>query len=297
MSGGHRAAVLVVRPAAEQPTPAALDRLAREYGLKDELDGAWALRPLELVREGGRTMLVLEDTRSEPLERWLGAPMEVRELSAPRHRGRGGSHTGPPARPRPQGHQAGKYPGGPGDRNSQAYWFRHRFASAARAAGARAARVDRGHARLYGARADRAGEPVDRRPQRPLRPRRHALPDDHGFTAVYRGRSDGMGPLPYRQKAAAAERAAGDCAGRGLRPHPETARQDAEERYQTAAGLERDLRRCLAAWEARAQDRRLPAGSTGHVRPAFDSREAVRARARDRDFACRLRPCRHQRPA
>jgi len=24
----------------------------------------------------------------------------------------------------------------------------------------------------------------------------------------------------------------------------------AEERYQTAAGLERDLRRCLAAWEA-----------------------------------------------
>src|SRR6202030_3066626 len=74
---GHRAAVLVVLPAAEHPTPATLDRLACEYGLKDELDGAWAVRPLELVRERGRIMLVLEDTRSEPLDRLLGAPMEV----------------------------------------------------------------------------------------------------------------------------------------------------------------------------------------------------------------------------
>ena len=49
--GGHRAAVLVVLPAAERPTPAALGRLAHERGLKDDLDGAWAVRPLELVRE------------------------------------------------------------------------------------------------------------------------------------------------------------------------------------------------------------------------------------------------------
>src|SRR5712671_735495 len=77
---GYRTAVLAVLPAAEHPTPATLDRLAREYGLKDELDGAWALRPLELLRERGRTMLVLEDTRSEPLDRLLGAPMEVRSF-------------------------------------------------------------------------------------------------------------------------------------------------------------------------------------------------------------------------
>jgi serine/threonine protein kinase len=74
---GYRAAVLAVLPAAEHPTPATLDRLAREYGLKDELDGAWAVRPLELIREHGRIMLVLEDTYSEPLDRLLGAPMEV----------------------------------------------------------------------------------------------------------------------------------------------------------------------------------------------------------------------------
>src|SRR5229473_2248587 len=40
-ANGHRAAVLAVLPAAEHPTPATLDRLAREYELKDELDGAW----------------------------------------------------------------------------------------------------------------------------------------------------------------------------------------------------------------------------------------------------------------
>src|SRR5712675_2436508 len=79
-ANGDRTSVLAVLPAAEHPTPASLDRLAREYELKDELDGAWAVRPLELVRERGRIMLVLEDTRSEPLHRLFGAPMEVRSF-------------------------------------------------------------------------------------------------------------------------------------------------------------------------------------------------------------------------
>ncbi|MGF6919290.1 trifunctional serine/threonine-protein kinase/ATP-binding protein/sensor histidine kinase [Paraburkholderia sp. 40] len=69
--------VLMVRPAAEPPPPASLDRLAHEFALKDELDGAWAVRPLELVREAGRTLLVLEDPGGEPLGRLLGAPMEA----------------------------------------------------------------------------------------------------------------------------------------------------------------------------------------------------------------------------
>jgi hypothetical protein len=37
---------------------AILDRFSHEYALKDELDGAWAARPLEMVREPGRTLLV-----------------------------------------------------------------------------------------------------------------------------------------------------------------------------------------------------------------------------------------------
>jgi PAS domain S-box-containing protein len=77
---GYPVSALVVLPAAEHPTPAALDRLACEYGLKNELDAAWAVRPIELVRERGRTMLVFEDTRGEPLNRLLGMPMEVRSF-------------------------------------------------------------------------------------------------------------------------------------------------------------------------------------------------------------------------
>jgi len=45
--------------------------------LKDELDGAWAVRPLKLVREGGGMLLVLEAPGGEPLERLLGTPMAV----------------------------------------------------------------------------------------------------------------------------------------------------------------------------------------------------------------------------
>jgi serine/threonine protein kinase len=74
---GNRSAVLIVLPAADQPSRSSLDRLTHEYELKDELDGAWAVRPLDLVREAGRTMLVLEDAGGEPLDGLLGAPMEL----------------------------------------------------------------------------------------------------------------------------------------------------------------------------------------------------------------------------
>jgi len=74
---GNPSAVLVVLPAGERPSPSSLDRLAHEYGLKDELDGAWAVQPLELVHDGGRTMLVLEDPGGKPLDRLHGVAMEV----------------------------------------------------------------------------------------------------------------------------------------------------------------------------------------------------------------------------
>ena len=77
---GSRHAVLAVLPAAEHPAPATLDRLAHEYALRDELDGTWAVRPLALVRDPGRTMLVLEDPGSQPLARRLGAPMAMEDF-------------------------------------------------------------------------------------------------------------------------------------------------------------------------------------------------------------------------
>ena len=62
-SDGSRASVLVVLHAAERPAPGVLARLAHEYELKDELDAAWAARPLALAREGGRTALLLEELK------------------------------------------------------------------------------------------------------------------------------------------------------------------------------------------------------------------------------------------
>lgn len=73
VAGGGRKGVLLVLAALEQPTLATVDRLAHEYSFKDELDGTWAVRPLELVQDRGQTILVLEDPGGE----LLGTPMEV----------------------------------------------------------------------------------------------------------------------------------------------------------------------------------------------------------------------------
>ena len=75
--GFDREPVLLLFPAAEPATPGSLNRLSHEHGLKDDLDRAWAARPLELVRERGRTALVLEDPGGEPLDRLLGRPLDL----------------------------------------------------------------------------------------------------------------------------------------------------------------------------------------------------------------------------
>jgi hypothetical protein len=61
----------------EHPTPECVNRLTHEYGLKDYLDSTWALRPLELLRERGQTMLVVESPGGERLDRMIGQPMEI----------------------------------------------------------------------------------------------------------------------------------------------------------------------------------------------------------------------------
>jgi PAS domain S-box-containing protein len=69
--------VLTVTFTTEQPTPASIERLTHEYGLRDELDAAWAVRPLELTHDDGRPLLLLEDPGGEPVDRVLGRPMEI----------------------------------------------------------------------------------------------------------------------------------------------------------------------------------------------------------------------------
>ena len=74
---GKQEVVLAVLPAAEHPTPQSLERLAREYQLRNELDTAWAAKPLELVQDPPPTILVLEDPGGEPLSWLVGSPMEI----------------------------------------------------------------------------------------------------------------------------------------------------------------------------------------------------------------------------
>jgi PAS domain S-box-containing protein len=70
-------AILVVAPVSEHPAPGILERLEHEYSLRAELDSNWAARPLTLVRREGRPMLILEDPGGELLDRLLGEPMEL----------------------------------------------------------------------------------------------------------------------------------------------------------------------------------------------------------------------------
>ena len=69
--------VLVVGPAGEDVSPATLAHLEHEYALAADLDPRWAVRPVGLERYRGRTVLVLEDPGGEPLDRLVGMPMEV----------------------------------------------------------------------------------------------------------------------------------------------------------------------------------------------------------------------------
>jgi PAS domain S-box-containing protein len=72
---GARAAVLAAFSALEPPTPGLVGRLTHEYGLRNELDGRSLVRPLALMREHGRVVLLLEDPGGEPLDRLLDRPL------------------------------------------------------------------------------------------------------------------------------------------------------------------------------------------------------------------------------
>ncbi|SOE87307.1 PAS domain S-box-containing protein [Burkholderia sp. YR290] len=74
---GAQYTVLEVVPVAEHAARGTLDRLTHEYELKDALSEAWAAQPLGLVRERGqiKIMLVLKDPGGEPLDRLAGKPL------------------------------------------------------------------------------------------------------------------------------------------------------------------------------------------------------------------------------
>src|ERR1700674_3788865 len=74
-SGDGLTPILLV--AAEEPTPGCVERLEHEYALKCELDAGWAARPVALMRYNDRMALVLEDPGGAPVDRLLGRPLDV----------------------------------------------------------------------------------------------------------------------------------------------------------------------------------------------------------------------------
>jgi PAS domain S-box-containing protein len=72
--------ILLLAPAATRPAPATLKKIEHEYSLRDELDSAWAVRPLALSEQRGRTTLVLDDPGGETLDRFLAGPMEITQF-------------------------------------------------------------------------------------------------------------------------------------------------------------------------------------------------------------------------
>src|SRR5262245_11593079 len=68
---------MVVAPASEYPALGSLTRLEHAYALRGALDPTWAARPVALVHHQGRPVLLLEDPGGEVLERLLGHPLEL----------------------------------------------------------------------------------------------------------------------------------------------------------------------------------------------------------------------------
>ncbi|HEY1984756.1 MAG TPA: sigma 54-interacting transcriptional regulator [Terracidiphilus sp.] len=82
--GRNQMPVLAVAPASEQPSPQSLRRLEHEYSLATDLDSAWAAKPLALTRQQGRALLILKDPGGETLDRVLernkGQPLNLTRL-------------------------------------------------------------------------------------------------------------------------------------------------------------------------------------------------------------------------
>jgi PAS domain S-box-containing protein len=76
-SAPSRRPILLLRAVCECPAPATLERLEHESSLASELQSGWAARPIALTENQGRTALVLEDPGGEPLNGLVGAPMEL----------------------------------------------------------------------------------------------------------------------------------------------------------------------------------------------------------------------------
>jgi serine/threonine protein kinase len=69
--------VLALSPTVQRPTPERLKRLEHAYSLREELDPTWAARPIAMARHWDRPVLVLKDPGGVPLDQLLGQPLDL----------------------------------------------------------------------------------------------------------------------------------------------------------------------------------------------------------------------------
>jgi serine/threonine protein kinase len=267
--------VLLRAPVSEQPALATLRKIEHEYSLRHELDSAWAVLPLALSDQRGQTMLVLEDPGGDTLENSVSGPMDTTRflrVAIGLATALGGLH---------------------GRR------LIHKDVKPAHALLDPAT----GQIRLTGF---GIASRLPRERQAPQPPETIAgtlaymAPEQTGrMNRSIDARSDlyayGVtlyemltGALPFT---AAAPMAWVHChiARQPLRPSERVPgipgpldamvmkllAKTPEDRYQTAAGVEADLRRCLAAWEGAPPHRPVPAAGARRIEPAADPGKTV----------------------
>ena len=73
-AAGRPQIYIAIQPAREQRSHAMAERLAHEFALREELDATWALQPLTFVHDGGMPMLLAENCDGRPLDRMFAVP-------------------------------------------------------------------------------------------------------------------------------------------------------------------------------------------------------------------------------
>jgi PAS domain S-box-containing protein len=76
-SQGERCPILLLSLVAERPTSECLKRLEHECSLREALDPAWSARPIAVARDSDRIVLEFEDPGGVPLDQLLGNPLEL----------------------------------------------------------------------------------------------------------------------------------------------------------------------------------------------------------------------------
>jgi PAS domain S-box-containing protein len=249
-SGDDLDPILLVAPVGKYSARDSLERLEHEYALKAVLNRDWAARPVALAMRDDRMTLVLEDPGGEPLDRLLGRPLGVTQflrIAIPLAAALRQMHE------RALIHKDIKPANVLVDVASGRVWLTG-FGIASRLP--REHRVPEPPEVIAGTLAYMAPEQTGRM-NRSVDPRSDLYALGVTFYEMLTGTLPftAADPMEWVHCHIARQAVPPDERVEGI-PGPLSAMvmkllaKTAEDRYQTAAGVEADLRRCLAAWES-----------------------------------------------